>query len=73
MALLTIAEYRALLRDESETLLEQLERLTPEDWRRQSPCDAWDVLRVVVHLQLGTWVHNAMVENGLAGKMELRR
>jgi uncharacterized protein (TIGR03083 family) len=68
--LLSIAEYRALLQAESDRLLSQLDDLTDEDWRRQSPCDAWDVLDVVVHLQLGTWVHNGMIENGLAGKME---
>jgi uncharacterized protein (TIGR03083 family) len=70
VALFTIAEYRALFQAESEALLADLDRLTDEDWRRQSPCEAWDVLGVVVHLLHGAWVHNRMVESGLAGAVQ---
>jgi uncharacterized protein (TIGR03083 family) len=66
---LSIAEYRALLKAESGTLLSQLERLGDDDWQCQSPCEAWDVLGVVVHMQHGAMVHAGLVENGLAGRM----
>src|SRR5204862_3691603 len=51
-------------------LLAQLERLTPDAWSRPSPCAEWDVLGVLVHMQLGAWVHTGMVANALAGRME---
>lgn len=66
----TIAELRDLLRAEGASLLAQLDRLTAEDWALPSPCDGWDLLDVIVHLQLGTMVHTRMVENGLAGRGE---
>src|SRR4051794_21607793 len=67
---LTVAEFRALIRAEGTAIVAQLERLTAEEWATPSPCDGWDILDVVVHLQLGTMVHTKMVESGLAGGME---
>jgi uncharacterized protein (TIGR03083 family) len=67
---LTVAGYRELIRAEGSALLAQLERLTDEQWAQPSPCDGWDILDVIVHLQLGTMVHTRMVENGLADGME---
>jgi uncharacterized protein (TIGR03083 family) len=66
----TAADLRELIRAEGSTLLVQLERLAPDDWAGPSPCAGWDVLDVVVHMQLGTWVHTGMVANALAGRME---
>jgi uncharacterized protein (TIGR03083 family) len=63
----TVADLRTLFRAEGASLLAQLERLTADDWSRPSPCDGWDLLDIVVHLQLGLTVHTRMVENGLAG------
>ncbi|MFN8633544.1 MAG: maleylpyruvate isomerase family mycothiol-dependent enzyme [Chloroflexota bacterium] len=67
---LTVAEYRELIRSEGSALLAQLERIKQDDWSRPSPCEGWDLLNVVVHMQLGTMVHTRMVENALAGKLE---
>ena len=67
---LTVADYRELIRAEGATLLGQLERLASDDWARPSPCADWDILDVVVHMQLGTMIHTAMVENALADRME---
>jgi uncharacterized protein (TIGR03083 family) len=65
----TVADYRELIRSEGASLLAQLERLPDEAWATPSPCSDWDILSVVVHLQLGLMVHARMVENGLAGRM----
>jgi uncharacterized protein (TIGR03083 family) len=67
---LTVADFRALIQAEGESLLAQLARLSDDDWARPSPCAGWDVLDVAVHLQLGTLVHTRMVENARAGRME---
>jgi uncharacterized protein (TIGR03083 family) len=66
----TVADYRELIRTEGASLLAQLERLSDAEWTRPSPCGNWDLLDVIVHLQLGTMVHTRMVESGLAGGME---
>lgn len=66
----TIAGFRELIAAEGASLLAQLPSLTAEDWRRPSPCAGWDVLDVLVHMQLGTTIHVAMVENAVAGRME---
>jgi uncharacterized protein (TIGR03083 family) len=63
----TVADYRALIAAEGSALLAQLERIAPDDWTRPSPCAGWDLLDVIVHLQVGTMVHTRMVENALAG------
>src|SRR3954471_23252939 len=67
---LTVAEFRGLIRAEGTAIVAQLERLTADEWTAPSPCDGWDLLDVIVHLQLGTMVHTRMVESGLAGGME---
>ena len=67
---LTVADFRELIRAESASLLAQLDRLTENQWATASPCTAWDVLGVLVHMQLGTWVHTGMVANALAGRTE---
>src|SRR4051812_12437789 len=67
---LTVAEFRGLIRAEGTAIVAQLERLTADEWTAPSPCDGWDILDVVVHMQLGTMVHTRMVESGLAGGME---
>jgi len=67
---LTVADYRELIAAEGSALLAQIEGLTADDWGRPSPCAGWDLLDVIVHLQLGTMVHTMMVENALAGRME---
>src|SRR5262245_38247805 len=66
---LTVADYRELIAAEGSALLAQLDRLTPDEWSRPSPCDGWDLLEVIVHMQLGTMVHTRMVENALAGRL----
>ena len=66
----TVADYRDLIRAEGDSLLAQLERLTDDEWALPSPCDGWDLLDVIVHLQIGLIVHTRMVESGLAGGME---
>jgi hypothetical protein len=67
---LTVADYRDLIAAEGSALLAQLDRLTPEEWSHPSPCVGWDLLDVIVHLQLGTMVHTQMIESALAGRME---
>ena len=64
-----ITQLRSLLRAESNALFAQLDRLGDDEWARPSPCDGWDVLDVVVHLQLGAMIHTRMVENALAGRI----
>jgi uncharacterized protein (TIGR03083 family) len=60
--------FRTLFRAERDALLPQLDDLNPDDWHRPSPCEGWDVLDVLVHMQLGAMVHSGLVENGLAGR-----
>lgn len=63
----TVDDYRELIAAEGSALLDQLDHISPDDWSRPSPCVGWDLLDVLVHLQLGTMVHTRMVENALAG------
>ena len=64
-----IEMYRALVRSEAETLLGQLLALGPDDWSRPTACEGWDVLDVLVHLNLGSAFHVVMVRNTLAGQI----
>jgi uncharacterized protein (TIGR03083 family) len=66
----TLADFRDLIRAEGAALLAQLPTLTADQWRRSSPCQGWDVLDVVVHMQLGALVHATIVENAVAGRMQ---
>ena len=63
-----IEMYRALVQSESEALFDQLAGLGPDEWSRPTACEGWDVLDVLVHLNLGSAFHVAMVRNTLAGQ-----
>jgi len=67
---LTLAGFRDLIRAEGAAILAQLPALSADDWGRPSPCGGWDVLDVVVHMQLGTMIHVTIVQNAVAGRME---
>ena len=64
-----IEMYRALVRSEAEALCGQLMAIEGDDWTRPTACEGWDVLDVLVHLNLGSAFHVAMVRNALAGQI----
>lgn len=55
---------------EAAAFLAQAGRITAEQWSRQSPCQEWTALDVLVHLGLGTAMYRRIVENALAGRNE---
>jgi len=65
-----IEMYRALVRSEGEALFDQLMAVDREEWSRPTACEGWDVLDVLVHLNLGSAFHVAMVRNTLAGEIK---
>ncbi|MFN8523962.1 MAG: maleylpyruvate isomerase family mycothiol-dependent enzyme [Chloroflexota bacterium] len=59
-----------LLRNEREALVRDIAGLSHAQLERATPCAGWDVHDVVAHLAMGADIHEKMIANSLAGRLE---
>lgn len=63
----TSEELAALVNSESARMLEYFKTLSPDDWRTQSACDAWNNADVVAHMTMAVDMFSGNIERGANG------